>query len=74
MGDARLTPIKLTRTKPFAVRFTPQEFTLVQQLAAKYADGNVSAWIRYAATKYELSDLVEITINETPEATNVQSQ
>ena len=53
MGTSKtlqVTPPKKTRSK--LLFFSPDEFKKIQKDAKKYADGNVSAWIRHCVANY----------------------
>lgn len=38
-----------TRSRPFNIKVTETEYTVLQTKAQRYTDGNISAWVRYAA-------------------------
>lgn len=43
------------RKKPFQIKATACEKQRMQELADKFANGNLSAWVRYAALNYSPS-------------------
>lgn len=40
------------KKRPFQIKATPSEKQRMQELADKFANGNLSAWVRYAALNY----------------------
>lgn len=46
-----------------ALKVPPEELEVIQRLAKRYAKGNFSAWLRYAARRYRpnLGEVVEVS-------------
>lgn len=64
-----LKSIKEEIRKGFTIKVRPQEKRKMQELADKYADGNLSLWVRYAAmncspTAQELSNMSNAEQND----------
>jgi hypothetical protein len=41
------------KTKPFLLRLSVDQLTEIRSLADKYADGNMTKWVRYAALHFK---------------------
>lgn len=48
----RAPPSPLARKRLISLKLNAQELEVIESLAKKHADGNVSAWVRHAAMNY----------------------
>ena len=55
-----------TRSRPFNIKVTETEYSTLKVKAQRYTDGNVSAWVRYAALnlKPDPKDLEGASLDE----------
>lgn len=49
----RVPPSPLARKKLIALKLNPQEWAVIEAKAKKYAEGNVSAFLRYAGINFK---------------------